>query len=136
MVWCLGLATVLLAPGISETAVARSDVAAEYEFTLRQLNKAKARVAELEHRLQELEEERGRLNPPKEETRPQDPQNCEQPFAFDSTGIKRWLDECPYGEQASQPAAAPSCDAPFRVDRDGIKRVRAECVTLLPTDRY
>ncbi len=131
--WSFGLAALMVATGIADSALARPNVAAEYEFTLRQLDKAKARVAELENRLQQLEDAQANLKPRAEEPRRQTPQSCEQPFEFDSSGIKRWLDECPYGE--SQLLVAPSCDEPFRVDRDGIKRVQAECVTQLPSDR-
>jgi hypothetical protein len=131
--WSFGLAALMVASGLADSALARPNTAAEYEFTLRQLDKAKARVAELENRLLQLQSAQANLQPRAAEPTPQTPQSCEQPFEFDSSGIKRWLDECPYGDQ--QLVAAPSCDEPFRVDRDGIKRVQAECVTQLPSDR-
>lgn len=137
-VWCLGVATVLTAVAFSDAASARPSAEAEYQFTQRQLEKAKARVAELEARLAQLEQARGSISNPLVDAKPRSSPSCEQPFVFDSSGIKRWLDECSVDVAltASDAAASSSCAEPFRVDRDGIKRVHPECVTQFSSDRY
>jgi hypothetical protein len=119
----LGLAT-LIGLTLVGSAVARPHIDHEYQFTERQLEKARQRVAQLEARLEELGEERARSSatPP--------PPNCDDPFVFDSNGIKRWRDECSQQSVVSpQPAKARACDMPFRVDQDGIKHVQLECVS-------
>lgn len=136
--WYLGVATMLTSLGFSDAANARPSAEAEYQFTQRQLEKAKARVAELEARLAQLEQARGGSPDPLLETKPRNSPSCEQPFVFDSSGIKRWLDECSVDVAVTSSAAATpsSCVDPFRVDRDGIKRVQPECVTQFSSDRY
>ncbi len=108
------------------TAAARPDVEHEYQYTERQLEKARQRVAQLEARLEELAEERQRRNPTPPSTTP----NCDEPFEFDSSGIKRWRQECNVlSIAAPEPAKLPACDMPFRVDKEGIKHVQLECVS-------
>lgn len=119
----LGLAT-LIGFALVGSAAARPNIEQEYQFTERQLQKARDRVAQLESRLEELAEERARLNPTPA------PPNCDDPFVFDSSGIKRWRDECSQQSVvAPEPAKAKVCDMPFRVGPDGIKHVQLECVS-------
>jgi hypothetical protein len=114
----------LIGLGLVGSAAARPNIEQEYQFTERQLEKARQRVTQLEARLEELGEERARLNP----TPP--PPNCDDPFVFDSNGIKQWRSECSQPMMAMPPPAkAKSCDMPFRVDADGIKRPQLECVS-------
>jgi len=121
----IGLAA-LIGFGLVGSAVARPNIEHEYQFTERQLAKAKERVALLEARLSELALERARLKPvlAKPET------NCDQPFVFDSNGIKLWRSECSHDERAlsATPEPATTCATPFRVDRNGIKHVELECI--------
>lgn len=119
----IGLAT-LIGFGLVGSAVARPNIEHEYQFTERQLAKAKERVALLEARLQELALERARLKPPAKVEA-----DCEQPFVFDSSGIKLWRSECSHDERALSAKPEPlSCAMPFRVDRNGIKHVDVECI--------
>lgn len=119
----LGLAT-LIGLGLVGSASARPSIDHEYQYTERQLAKARQRVAQLESRLEELGEERARTNPPAPS------KNCDEPFEFDSSGIKRWRDECSHEQSLASPQPAPTrvCELPFRVDKEGIKHVQLECV--------
>lgn len=113
-----------MAFGLVGSASARPGIEQEYQYTQRQLDKARERVTQLEARLEELAEERARLNPTPA------PPNCDDPFVFDSSGIKQWRSECTQGVSlATTPVKTKVCDAPFRVDADGIKRPQLECVS-------
>lgn len=126
----VGLATAVATIGVVGTASARPNVEQEYEFTQRQLSKARDRVTQLEARLEALSKEKERLHPKPTETRT----SCEQPFEFDPNGIKLWRNECT--QEAANVEAAPvvqvivprTCETPFRVDKDGIKHVQVECM--------
>lgn len=118
-----GLAT-LIGLGLVGSAAARPHIEQEYRFTERQLAKAKERVALLEARLEALAQERARLEPSPPAAAP----NCDQPFVFDSSGIKLWRNECSHEQTVATPEPAPTCAMPFRVDREGIKHVELECI--------
>lgn len=126
----VSVATAVATLGVVGAASARPNVEQEYEFTQRQLDKARDRVTQLEARLEALAKEKERLNPKPAETRA----SCEQPFEFDPSGIKLWRSECT--QAATDVEAAPvvqvivprTCETPFRVDKDGIKHVQVECM--------
>lgn len=126
----VGLATAVATLSVVGTASARPNVDQEYEFTQRQLDKARDRVTQLEARLEVLAKEKERLHPKVAEAKA----SCDQPFEFDPNGIKLWRSECT--QEAARVEAAPvvqvivprTCETPFRVDKDGIKHVQVECM--------
>lgn len=116
----------------------RPDFDAEISHTQRQLEKAKARVAELEERLMHLEQARSVNQARLQVEAASEPSQCDEPFVVDSRGIKRWLAHCPYSELTGQApiVTLAQCEEPFRVDRDGIKRVRPECMSHFTSETY
>jgi hypothetical protein len=135
----MAVATLVVAGlGVSRVAMTRPDFDAEISHTQRQLEKAKARVAELEERLMHLEQARLAHQARARVEAATTPSQCDEPFVVDSRGIKRWLAHCPYAESTGEAPVVTlaECEEPFRVGRDGIKRVRPECISHFATDRY
>lgn len=138
-VWTFGVVALVVAGlGVSRVAMTRPDFDAEISHTQRQLEKAKARVAELEERLAHLEQARLAHQAHAQVQGVTAPSQCDEPFVVDSRGIKRWLAHCPYSELSDEAPATTlaQCEEPFRVDRDGIKRVRPECISHFTSERY